>query len=335
MEALSVDEIPTGSGWQYEPKWDGFRCLLFRNGRNIFLQSKSGRALTRYFPELVEAARALKVETFVVDGEIVVPRKGALSFDDLLQRIHPAPSRVQKLAAETPAVLILFDLLADSDGRPLTHLPLRERRHKLEHFAHRYLRNAPRIRLSPATTKLTEAKRWLKDVGAMLDGIIAKRCDLDYRSGERTGMQKVKNYRSADCVVGGFRYNEGKPVVGSLLLGLYGEDGLLHHVGFTSTIRSGEKKALTLRLERLIAPPGFTAGRADGRPAAPHNGSRSSRSSWLKSDTSFLRAPLSPRDEIPALAARQVAAAMHDGSTRAEEGEPGKAADLSTPCFGL
>jgi ATP-dependent DNA ligase len=113
MEALSVDEIPTGSGWQYEPKWDGFRCLLFRNGRNIVLQSKSGRALTRYFPELVEAARALKVETFVVDGEIVVPRKGAFSFDDLLQRIHPAPSRVQKLAAETPALLILFDLLAD------------------------------------------------------------------------------------------------------------------------------------------------------------------------------------------------------------------------------
>jgi len=136
MEALSVDEIPTGSGWQYEPKWDGFRCLLFRNGRNIVLQSKSGRALTRYFPELVEAARALKVETFVVDGEIVVPRKGALSFDDLLQRIHPAPSRVQKLAAETPALLILFDLLANADGRPLTHVPLRERRRKLEDFAY-------------------------------------------------------------------------------------------------------------------------------------------------------------------------------------------------------
>jgi ATP-dependent DNA ligase len=266
MEALSVDEIPTGSGWQYEPKWDGFRCLLFRNGRNIVLQSKSGRALTRYFPELVEAARALKVETFVVDGEIVVPRKGAFSFDDLLQRIHPAPSRVQKLAAETPALLILFDLLADADGRPLTHLPLRERRRKLEDFAHRYLKNAARIRLSPATANLSEAKRWLKDVGAMLDGIIAKRCDLDYRSGERSGMQKVKNYRSADCVVGGFRYNEGKPVVGSLLLGLYGEDGLLHHVGFTSTIRSGEKKALTLELERLMAPPGFT-GNAPGGPS--------------------------------------------------------------------
>jgi ATP-dependent DNA ligase len=266
MEALSVDEIPTGSGWQYEPKWDGFRCLLFRNGRDIFLQSKSGRSLTRYFPELVEAARALKVRRFVVDGEIVVPRNGAFSFDDLLQRIHPASSRVQKLAVETPALLILFDLLADADGRPLTPLPLRERRRKLEDFARQYLRKAPRFRLSPATTDVNAAKAWLKDVGAMLDGIIAKRCDFDYRSGERTGMQKVKNYRSADCVVGGFRYNEGKPVVGSLLLGLYGEDGLLHHVGFTSTIRSGEKKALTLKLKQLIAPPGFS-GNAPGGPS--------------------------------------------------------------------
>src|SRR5438445_555748 len=138
------------------------------------------------------------------------------------------------------------------EGRSLTHLPLRERRRRLEAFARRYLRSKTRIRLSPATTKLREVKVWLKDVGAVLDGIIAKRCDLEYRSGDRTGMQKIKNYRSADCVVGGFRYNEGKPVVGSLLLGLYGDDGLLHHVGFTSTI--------------LIAPPGFT-GNAPGGPS--------------------------------------------------------------------
>jgi ATP-dependent DNA ligase len=196
----------------------------------------------------------------------VVPQNGTFSFDDLLQRIHPAPSRVQKLAADTPALLIVFDLLADTDGRSLTDLPLRERRRKLEAFARRYLRTKRRIRLSPATTTLNEAKAWLKDVGGMLDGIIAKRCDLDYRSGERTGMQKVKNYRSADCVVGGFRYNEGKPVVGSLLLGLYGEDGLLHHVGFTSTIRSRDKKELTRKLERLVAPPGFT-GSAPGGPS--------------------------------------------------------------------
>jgi ATP-dependent DNA ligase len=266
MEALSVDEIPTGSGWQYEPKWDGFRCLVFRNGRNVVLQSKAGRPLTRYFPDVVDAALALKAETFVLDGEIVVPQNGAFSFDDLLQRIHPAASRVQKLAVETPALLIVFDLLADTDGHALVHLSLRERRRKLEDFAHRYLRNKQRVRLSPATTKLSEAKRWLKDVGAVLDGIIAKRCDLDYRSGERSGMQKIKNYRSADCVVGGFRYNEGKPVVGSLLLGLYGDDGLLHHVGFTSTIRSSDKKELTRKLERLVAPPGFT-GSAPGGPS--------------------------------------------------------------------
>jgi ATP-dependent DNA ligase len=266
MEALSVDEIPTGSGWQYEPKWDGFRCLVFRNERDVVLQSKSGRSLTRYFPDLVEAALALKAEAFVLDGEIVVPRNGTFSFDDLLQRIHPAPSRVKKLATETPALLIVFDLLANAEGGRLIHLPLRERRRELETFARRYLRNQRKIRLSPATTKLSEAKAWLKDVGAMLDGIIAKRSDLDYRSGERTGMQKVKNYRSADCVVGGFRYNEGKPVVGSLLLGLYGEDGLLHHVGFTSTIRGRDKKELTRKLQRLIAPPGFT-GSAPGGPS--------------------------------------------------------------------
>ena len=266
MEALSVDEIPTGSGWQYEPKWDGFRCLVFRNGRNVVLQSKAGRPLTRYFPDVVDAVLALKAETFVLDGEIVVPQNGAFSFDDLLQRIHPAASRVQKLAMETPALLIVFDLLADTDGHALIHLTLRERRRKLEDFAQRYLRKKQRVRLSPATTKLSEAKRWLKDVGAVLDGIIAKRCDLDYRSGERSGMQKIKNYRSVDCVVGEFRYNEGKPVVGSLLLGLYGDDSLLHHVGFTSTIRSSDKKALTRKLKGLIAPPGFT-GNAPGGPS--------------------------------------------------------------------
>jgi ATP-dependent DNA ligase len=266
MEALSVDEIPTGKGWQYEPKWDGFRCLVFRNGGKVDLRSKAGRSLTRYFPELVEAILDVKADKFAIDGEIVLPHDGAFSFDDLLQRIHPAPSRVKRLAAETPALLIVFDLLADIDGRSLTHLPLRERRRRLEAFARRSLRNKQRIRLSPATTKLSEAIAWLKDVGAVLDGIIAKRRDLEYRSGERTGMQKIKNYRSADCVVGGFRYNEGKPVVGSLLLGLYGDDGLLHHVGFTSTIPSSTKKALTLKLEKLVAPPGFT-GNAPGGPS--------------------------------------------------------------------
>jgi ATP-dependent DNA ligase len=266
MEALSVDEIPIGPVWQYEPKWDGFRCLAFRDGDKVELQSKSGQKLTRYYPVLVAAVRALKPKAFVLDGEIVVPSNGAFSFDALLQRIHPAASRVARLAQETPALLIVFDLLAGTDGQPLLGLSLSERRERLTQFAHAHLRGNARIRVSPATTRLAEAKTWLKRVGATLDGIVAKRRDLPYRSGDRTAMQKIKNYRSADCVVGGFRYNEGKKVVGSLLLGLYDDAGLLNHVGFTSTIRREDKPALTAKLEKLIAPPGFT-GKAPGGPS--------------------------------------------------------------------
>jgi ATP-dependent DNA ligase len=266
MEALSVDEIPAGDEWQYEPKWDGFRCLVFRDKDEVELQSKSGQSLTRYFPDVVEAALALKAGTFVLDGEIVVPSDGAFSFDALLQRIHPAASRVKKLAQETPALLIVFDLLADTDGKSLTALTLAERRKRLEKFAQKYLKGQERIRLSPATTKLSDAKKWLKSVGSTLDGIIAKRRDMEYCSGDRSGMQKIKNYRSADCVIGGFRYLEAKKLVGSLLLGLYDKKGLLHHVGFSSTIKNTERKALTKKLEKLIAPPGFT-GNAPGGPS--------------------------------------------------------------------
>jgi ATP-dependent DNA ligase len=266
MEALSVDQIPSGPEWQYEPKWDGFRCLVFRNGGRIELQSKAGQPLTRYFPELVEDIRRVKAEKLVLDSEIVVPVERTFSFDALLQRIHPAQSRVNKLARETPALIIAFDLLLDGEGKPLIDLPLSERRRKLDLLAPKYFRGTKRIRLSPATSKLVEAKRWLDRVGATLDGIIAKRRDLPYRSGDRSGMQKIKNYRSADCVVGGFRYNEGKPVVGSLLLGLYDDKGRLNHVGFTSTIKRAEKPELTRKLENLIAPPGFT-GNAPGGPS--------------------------------------------------------------------
>jgi ATP-dependent DNA ligase len=263
MEALSVDEIPEGIAWQYEPKWDGFRCLIFRDGAKVDLQSKSGRSLTRYFPELVAAVAALKPKRFVLDGEIVVPHGQAFSFDDLLQRIHPAASRVQRLAVETPALLIVFDLLL-ADNEILAKDPLTARRKLLESFAHKYLRGHKSIRLSPATTRITDAKKWLKQVGATLDGIIAKRRDLPYESGTRHGMQKIKNFRSADCVVGGFRYNEGKKTVGSLLLGLYDDRGLLNHIGFTSSLKSEEKKALTRKLEKLIAPPGFTGDKPGG-----------------------------------------------------------------------
>ena len=275
MEALSVDEIPQGDNWQYEPKWDGFRCLVFRDGGKIELQSKSGQTLTRYFPDLVEAVAALKAKRFVLDGEIVIPRGKAFSFDDLLQRIHPAASRITKLAAETPALLIVFDLLL-LDGDVLTKELLPERRKRLEAFAKKYMRRQKTIRLSPAATKLSDAKKWLRQVGATLDGIIAKRRDLPYEAGNRHGMQKIKNYRSADCVVGGFRYNEGKKTVGSLLLGLYNEQGLLDHVGFTSSIHADEKKALTAKLEKLIAPPGFTGD----KPGGPSRWSTKRSSQW-------------------------------------------------------
>jgi ATP-dependent DNA ligase len=265
MEALSVDEVPVGPQWQYEPKWDGFRCLVFRDGDAITLQSKSGKPLTRYFPDVVEVVRGLGAKRFVLDGEIVVPDGKVFSFDALLQRIHPAASRIKKLSQETPALLIVFDLLADPDGVMIDEM-LPARRKRLEAFAKRYFAKRNRVRLSPATTKLADAKKWLSRVGATLDGIIAKRCDLPYSSGDRHGMQKIKNHRSADCVVGGFRYNEGKPVAGSLLLGLYDDSGKLNHVGFTSNIPRDEKPALTKKLEKLIAPPGFT-GAAPGGPS--------------------------------------------------------------------
>ena len=264
MEALSVDKIPEGRDWQYEPKWDGFRCLIFRDNAKVELQSKSGQSLTRYFPELTAAVASLKPKRFVLDGEIVVPQGHVFSFDDLLQRIHPAISRVKRLASETPALLIVFDILV-ADGDSLTKDPLDKRRKVLEDFARKYLHGQCPIKLSPATTKIAAAKKWLKQVGSTLDGIVAKRHDLPYQSGNRLGMQKIKNLRSADCVVGGFRYNEGKRTVGSLLLGLYDEKGMLNHVGFTSSLKSEEKKQLTAKLEKLIAPPGFTGDKPGGR----------------------------------------------------------------------
>ena len=268
MEAQLVDALPQGEGWQYEPKWDGFRCLAFRDGGDVQLQSKAGQPLARYFPELVALLRDVPAPQYVLDGEIVIPVGRALSFDDLLQRIHPAESRVKKLAAETPATLVVFDLLVDEQGKDLTGLPLRERRGKLEAFASRYLApQANRLPISPVTTDLEIARRWLSGVGkgGSTDGVIAKRLEMAYRSGERTGMKKVKRLRTADCVVGGFRYGTGKKLVGSLLLGLYEDDGLLHHVGFTSGIKEAERKALTAKLTPLIEAPGFT-GRAPGGP---------------------------------------------------------------------
>jgi ATP-dependent DNA ligase len=270
MEARSVDAIPRGPEWQYEPKWDGFRCLLSRDGGEVALQSKSGEDLTRYFPELVAAALELKATTFLLDGEIVVPHGRTFSFDDLLQRIHPAASRVSKLSQQTPARYLVFDLLATVRDHRLAAQPLRKRRPALEDFAERQFKaNAP-FRLSPAMTSHAAALKWLARAGGGCDGVMAKRLDLPYQSGGRDGMQKIKILRSADCVVGGFRYASlplnGNKVVGSLLLGLYDCNGLLHHVGFSSAIRQQDKPALTTRLEPLVAKPGFT-GNAPGGPS--------------------------------------------------------------------
>jgi len=278
MEAQSVDVIPTGPEWQYEPKWDGFRCVVFRDGGRIALQSKSRKPLTRYFPDLVATVAALEAKGFVLDCEIVVPRDGAFSFDALLQRIHPAPSRVEKLADETPALLIAFDLLGDEQGTLLT-TPLSKRRPKLEAFARKNFRAG--VRLSPATTKLSAARGWLRKVGAALDGIIAKRRDALYGTGTRDAMVKIKNFRSADCVVGGFRYGTGSKLVGSLLLGLYDDDGLLHHVGFTASIARADKAALTAKLEQLNGV-GFTGN----APGGPSRWSTERSSQWV---------PLKPR----------------------------------------
>lgn len=269
MEARSVNAIPDGKGWQYEPKWDGFRCLLMRDSGAVAMYSKSGQDLTRYFPEVVGAALALREKSFVLDGEIVVPVGGQFSFDDLLQRIHPAVSRVKKLAKQTPALFLAFDLLKKGKTE-LAAQPLTKRRLQLEDFAARYFPGANLFRLSPASLKLKDAQRWLASAGGGSDGVIAKRLDLPYQAGNRDGMQKIKRYRSADCVIGGFRYGEnlqtGRKVVGSLLLGLYDADGLLHHVGFSSGIKAKDKPPLTDKLEAVRQDRSFT-GNAPGGPS--------------------------------------------------------------------
>src|SRR6195256_18117 len=265
MEARSVDEIPFGDDWQYEPKWDGFRCLAFRDGSKIFLQSKAGQPLARYFPDIVAAISAIKAKTFVLDGELAIPIGSGLSFDELQLRLHPAASRVQKLAKAHPAIFIAFDLLAQ-DRQSYLKKTLGERRPALEKFARANLKTKGAIRLSPATIKLETAKKWFDKVGGNLDGVIAKQLDALYASGERSAMVKIKQIRSADCVVGGFRYASGAKVIGSLLLGLYDDDGLLHHVGFTSAFKASERRALTKKFEALRKPLGFT-GNAPGGPS--------------------------------------------------------------------
>jgi ATP-dependent DNA ligase len=261
MEAKLVEHLPEDKDWQFEPKWDGFRCLAFRAGSEVDLKAKSGKSLARYFPEVVDALAALPQSCFVLDGELAIVSGESFSFDALLQRIHPAETRIAKLSAKTPAMLILFDMLLDARGNSLIEAPLTERRAALAAFF-AAAGDQPRSKLSPYTLKLKEALGWLHHGGAAIDGVVAKRLDGPYLPGERA-MLKVKQIRTADCVVGGFRLRAGTQEVGSLLLGLYDERGKLDHVGFTATITNKERPALTKRLEALKAPPGFT-GKAPG-----------------------------------------------------------------------
>ena len=265
MESRSANEIPTGDNWQYEPKWDGFRCIAFRDGDDVYLQSKSGQPLARYFPDVVEAVRELPAKDFVLDGELAIPINGALSFDELQLRLHPAASRVAKLAAAHPALFIVFDLLG-LRGQALLKKTLHDRRKALENFARSNLKSTKAVRLSPCTTDLKQARKWFQRTGGDLDGVIAKRIDMPYASGERTAVVKIKQIRTADCVIGGFRYASASKILGSLLLGLYDRDGLLHHVGFTSAFKTEERRALTKKFEALRKPPGFT-GNAPGGPS--------------------------------------------------------------------
>ncbi len=282
MEAKPVDELPVGREWWYEPKWDGFRCLAYRDGDRVTLMSKSGKPLTRYFPDVAAAIGEVGGTRFVLDGEIVVPAHGALSFDQLLQRIHPAASRVRMLASLTPAWLIVFDLLADGRGS-LVDRPLADRRERLEASWARY-GAAKTLRLSPVTRSVAMARRWLGGERTGLDGVVAKRADLPYQSGERTGMQKVKFIRTADCVVGGFRRASRGRAVGSLLLGLYDDAGLLHHVGFTSSFTAAERATLAGVLAPVTGGSGFT-GRA---PGGPSRWSTARSAEWIAVDPTLV-----------------------------------------------
>jgi ATP-dependent DNA ligase len=240
MLAKLTDEIPIGEGWQYEPKWDGFRAIVFRDGPEIYIQSRDLKPLDRYFPELPPALRAAIPERCVLDGEVVIAGPRGLDFDSLLLRIHPAASRVKLLAAQTPASFVAWDLLA-LDGSDLRATPLGERRRLLEEV----LAAAPApVHLTPATLDPSVAADWFdRFEGAGLDGVVAKRLSGPYMPGKR-GWAKIKHARTADCVVAGFRWHKSGDVVGSLLLGLYRGDGTLQHVGVSASFPMARRRSL-------------------------------------------------------------------------------------------
>jgi ATP-dependent DNA ligase len=269
LEAQAVDQLPRNSVWQYEPKWDGFRCLAFRDRDTVYLQSRNAKPLGRYFPDVVKALGELNAQRFVLDGELVVPVERRLSFEQLQLRLHPAASRVSKLAAAHPAALVVFDLLMTERRQSLTEHPLEERRERLEKFSSRYLVGRAGVRLSPASRDEAAADRWFRITDGSLDGIIAKDVRQPYSGAAPNAVVKFKNLRTADCVVAGFRYASRGGTVGSLLLGLYDDEGLLHHVGYTSSLSHDDFEKLTPRLEKLCRrkdASGFT-GRSPGAPS--------------------------------------------------------------------
>jgi ATP-dependent DNA ligase len=262
MEARLVSALPDTPGWQFEPKWDGFRAIAVRAGEDVAIWSKSGKSLGRYFPELLALLAGSDATHFVLDGEIVVPRGDVLSFGALQARLHPAASRIERLSRETPAQLMLFDALV-LGGDDLPDAPLERRRRALEKFHQRHGNES--LRLSPRSDDVGDARAWLAAAGGALDGVVAKRIDLPYLCGERV-MAKVKQHRTADCVIGGFRKTADGKGVASLLLGLYGDDGRLDHVGFTSGMPAGDRPKLLKKLTPFVEAPGFT-GNAPGGPS--------------------------------------------------------------------
>jgi len=268
MLAKLTSEIPDADGgWIYEPKWDGFRALVFFDGTDAYIQSRDLKPLNRYFPELQAGFERSLKRPMVLDGEVIIVADGRLNFDALQMRIHPAESRVRKLAEETPASFVAFDLLADGDV-DLRKTPFGERRERMVALVGESREPA---HVTPATVDRGEAQRWFETFeGAGLDGIIAKRLDMPYLPGQRA-MLKIKHLRTADCVIGGFRWYKdsvGK-AVGSLLLGLYDDGGVLHHVGHTSSFKADEKRALVDKLRPHITDEdvGFGPGRTPGEPS--------------------------------------------------------------------
>jgi ATP-dependent DNA ligase len=272
MEARLSDEIPAGEDWQFEPKWDGFRCLAFRDGKDIELMSKSGKPLARYFPEVVAALLAVAEDRCILDGELILPLGEVLSFDALQLRLHPAASRIDKLSRQTPAQLMLFDAL-QLGPRDLAAEPLQVRRDALETFAARVANET--LLLSPIALERSLAEQWFAQTGGALDGIVAKRRDEPYQPGERA-MTKVKKQRTADCVVGGYRTGSGGKVA-SLLLGLYDKAGLLHSVGFVSAFSDNERAELMAKLAPHHGPSAFTGS----SPGGPSRWSKGRSTEWV------------------------------------------------------